>query len=281
MGPSIFRKWFAAQTAGAPQAPAFHLDFAFASDPGCHRSVNEDCACCLQPPGNPRGLLAVVADGMGGHAAGAEASSLAIRVVGDEYYRGSGDTQEALTRAFHAANRAIQKKSGRPGKKGMGTTCTALAIVGDYAYCGHVGDSRLYLIRDGEIHQLTEDHSKAMELVRQGVISAEEARKHAERNIIYRALGRDSDLAVASWNEPMRVLAGDHFVLSSDGLHDLVAEKEIKDLVLSSDSRHACDDLVRRARAAGGYDNITVIVGCVEPAFLGGLPGSGFAVKRG
>jgi serine/threonine protein phosphatase PrpC len=278
---SDLRRWFTSRAGVVPQGPVFDLEFAFTSDPGCVRAVNEDCACCLQPPRDPKGLLAVVADGMGGHTGGAEASSLAVRVVGEKYYDGPADPQVALTQAFHAANRAIYKKSVEPGKRGMGTTCTALAVVGANAYCAHVGDSRLYMIRDGEIHQLTEDHSKAMELARQGVITAEEARQHAQRNVIFRALGRDTDLAVSSWSDPLRLRANDRFVLSSDGLHDLVTDEEIRATVLRTDSRRACDELAEQARAAGGHDNITVMVGRIGQAAEGGRPGPGFGAKRG
>jgi len=272
---SNLKKWFTSHEGATSRAPVFGLYFAFASDPGCHRAVNEDSVCCLQPRGDPKGLLAVVADGMGGHVAGAEASSLAIRIVGQKYYSDSAPPQAALTRAFHTANAAIHKKSGDPGRRGMGTTCTALVIVGAHAYCAHVGDSRLYLIRDGEIDQLTEDHSKAMELARQGIITPEEARRHPERNIIFRAFGRDPDLAVAAWTDPLSIHPGDCFVLSSDGLHDLVSDAEIRDAVLRGNPRQACDDLVRQARSAGGFDNITVIVGQVRQAFEDAVPEAG------
>jgi PPM family protein phosphatase len=255
---SLLRRWFGGAQADA--APAFDLEFAFASDPGCQRAVNEDSVCCQQPVGARHGFLALVADGMGGHAAGAEASGIAVRVVPETYYDGRGTPQAALTRAFHAANRSIHDRSREPGRRGMGTTCTALSIAGGNAYCAHVGDSRLYLVRQGEIHQLTEDHSRAAELVRQGVLTADQVRNHSERNVIYRALGRELDLAVAVWREPMPLRPGDCFVLSSDGLHDLVPDSAILDAVLFADPRPACDRLIGEARAAGGFDNITVIV---------------------
>ncbi|MGA2134540.1 MAG: PP2C family serine/threonine-protein phosphatase [Bryobacteraceae bacterium] len=272
MAASNLKKWFTSHAAAAPAAPTFELYFAFASDPGCHRTANEDSVCCLQPRETPKGLLAAVADGMGGHVAGAEASSMAIRILSEKYFADSAPPQAALTRAFHAANAAIYKQSRDPGRRGMGTTCTALAILGGQAYCAHVGDSRLYLVRDGEIHQLTEDHSKAMELARQGVITPEEARRHPERNIIFRAFGRDPDLAVAAWTDPLALRAGDCFVLSSDGLHDLVSDAAIREAVVRCNPRQACDDLVGQARAAGGFDNITVIVGQVRPPVEGASP---------
>jgi protein phosphatase len=228
------------------------------SDAGCHREVNED-HCLYRPPnGDGRGALAIVADGMGGHAAGEVASRMAVEVVKRIYYD-YDDASVALEKAFREANRAIYRAARSDGRlNGMGTTCTALALRNGLAYCAHVGDSRLYLARGGEIYLMSEDHSAVMELVRRGMLSREAARNHADRNIILRALGTRPEADVTIWQEPFPVRAGDCFVLCSDGLSDQVADEEIKRIVLSSEPDAACEQLIALAKERGGHDNITV-----------------------
>ena len=140
----------------------------------------------------------------------------------------------------------------------MGTTCTALAIGAGAAYSAQVGDSRLYLVRGGEIFLMSEDHSAVMEMVRQGRMTIESARRHTDKNIILRALGTQPEVNVATWNTAFPVREGDHFVLCSDGLYDLVTDGEIKQTVLHHVPHAACESLVALAKERGGYDNITI-----------------------
>ncbi len=132
-------------------------------------------------------MLAIVADGMGGHSGGEVASSLAVDIISGTYYELEGDPAEALKTALENANKQIYEASTNDENlKGMGTTCTALAIFGSQAIVAHVGDSRLYLLRAGEIYLMTEDHSAVMEMVKNGIISLEEARHHEDKNVILR-----------------------------------------------------------------------------------------------
>jgi protein phosphatase len=199
---------------------------------------------------------------MGGHEAGEVASRVTVETVCKAYYDGPADPNQALRTALRRANYAVLSHAGKdPALQGMGTTCTALALLrGGQAYMAHVGDSRLYMIRGGQIYHLTEDDSQVMDMVRRGMISIDEARQHEDRNILLRALGRRSNLEVAAWEKPMPVHAGDSFVLATDGLHDLVRDEEIRDIVESSGPEDACAALVELARSRGGYDNVTVAV---------------------
>jgi protein phosphatase len=217
-------------------------------------------------PGVAGGVLAIVADGMGGHEAGEVASRVAVETITRAYYAGGGTSGEALAAGFEKANREVLKLARkRPECTGTGTTCTALALVENGAWLAHVGDSRMYLVRRGSIYQLSEDHSEVMEMVRRGILTLEEARRHEDRNVLTRALGTRAELEVACWPEPMPVLPGDCFVLCSDGLHDMVPENQIRDEVAARPPGEACRVLVDAARARGGYDNITVAVVAVGP----------------
>lgn len=243
-------------------------DFAiFASvqtDPGCVRDANEDAGRHFQPQDpsllDRRGALTIVADGMGGHAAGEVASRIAVETVGRIYYEADGAPQEALRRAFCEANLRIYETSlADQSMRGMGTTCTALALCDGRAFIAHVGDSRAYLLRAGRLNLLTEDHSAVMEMVRQGIISREEARHHADKNVITRALGTTPEVEVSLLDPPLKVRVGDLFLLCSDGLYDLVEESEIERILLAARNPHdAGEKLIATARARGGHDNITV-----------------------
>jgi protein phosphatase len=235
------------------------------TDVGCTRDTNEDCCRVVQPSDDSllarKGVLVVIADGMGGHQAGEVASHVAIETIERSYYSARGDPREALKSAFREASREIHSfASMRAEFHGMGSTCTALVIQGGAAHAAHVGDTRLYLVRAGAIYRLTDDHSAVYEMVKQGLISQDEARHHPERNVILRALGGHPDVEVSTWEQPLPVQAGDQFVVCSDGLHDLVSDDEIRQVVLARRLAEACEALVDLARTRGGSDNITVAV---------------------
>lgn len=242
------------------------------TDPGCVREANEDAGRFIKP-NDPqllahKGLLLIVADGMGGHSAGEVASRLAVEIISRVYYQSEADSCEALKTAFTEANRQIHEASlTDESLKGMGTTCTALVLREGSAYAAHVGDSRLYLMRSGEVYLMTEDHSAVMEMVRHGIITQEEARHHANKNVILRALGTNPLVEVSAWEKTLPVRAEDHFILCSDGLYDLVENAEIRQIVGDAqDPYEACAGLIALARERGGHDNITVGIVNIKPS---------------
>ena len=239
------------------------------TDCGCVRQVNEDCCQVVMPSDrellDQKGVLVVVADGMGGHLAGEVASRIAVETVARTYYASDDDPAPALAAALLEANGVIYRSSiSRKELNGMGTTCTALAIQGGVAHSAHVGDSRLYLIRSNSIYHLTEDHSVVKELIRQGALRPEAASTYAGRHLILRALGSRSTVEVATWDQPLPVRSGDSFVLCSDGLHNSVTDEEIRIAAETQEASTACEALVAVARERGGYDNITVAIARVD-----------------
>ncbi len=225
--------------------------FGSRTDVGCVRDHNED-SLVVAPP------LFVVADGMGGHAAGEVASEIAVRVLSDR--APEHPDSEELGRAVQAANHAILKAAheGR-GREGMGTTCTAAMLEGERLVIAQVGDSRAYLLHRGHLQQLTRDHSLVADLVEAGQITAEEARVHPQRSVITRALGSDPR-TVADLYE-INVEAGDRLLLCSDGLSGMVLDADIEATMSRvRDPQRCASQLVNEAIAAGGHDNVTVIV---------------------
>jgi PPM family protein phosphatase len=260
---SWFSKWRKKDMAAPAIIPLLQEPEAvLLSDQGCHRTNNQDSGKIVRSTnGNSavRGLLVIVADGMGGHKAGEVASQTAVDTIAEVYQRAKGTPGEALDEAFQEANRAILRQATENQEmSGMGTTCTALAIVGHEAWAAHVGDSRLYLVRGESIYQLSEDHTAIQEMVRQGLLSAEEAEHHEDRNVLLRAMGTKPELTIMCWPEPMDVRQGDAFLLCSDGLHDLVTDAEMLTVMRGATPEHACRKLILMAKERGGYDNITV-----------------------
>lgn len=225
------------------------------SNVGRVRSGNED-AFLLAPP------LYALADGLGGHQAGEIASSLAIDTLLDAAPR-NADTK-ALGRAIRQANAAVIEAaaSGR-GKSGMGTTLTAVMIDGLRLAVAHVGDSRAYLLHLGTLEQLTDDHSLVADLVKQGRITAEEARTHPNRSVITRALGSDPDMMADTFEA--QAAPGDRLLLATDGLTSMVPDDEIAEVLATAPTPDsAVDELIERALDAGGQDNVTVVVVDIE-----------------
>ena len=249
---------------------AFEIDASVQTDKGCVREINEDSGRMVRPADPSllaeKGTLVVVADGMGGHSAGEVASQMAADVVSRVYYETKSAPKEALRRAVEEANRRIHAAAAEDeSKQGMGTTCTALALCGGRAYAAHVGDSRLYMLRAGQLYQLSEDHSAVNEMVKLGIITKEQARTHEDKNVILRALGTTPEVEV-SVLDPFAVREGDRYLLCSDGLHDLVLEDEIASVLSEADDIHAAGErLIALAKERGGHDNITVGIIAIMP----------------
>jgi protein phosphatase len=221
------------------------------TDTGRKRRRNEDSLVC-EPP------LFAIADGMGGAQAGEVASRLASAAVREGGPEGGGE--ERIFALIQEANRRVyDRASSDPNASGMGTTMTVALVDGDQVAFGHVGDSRAYLIRDGVMEQLTEDHSLVNELLKSGKLSPEEADVHPQRSVITRAVGTDPDVDVDTFTVTAK--AGDLYLLCSDGLTDLVSEKEILEVVERNrrDIDRALRALVKEANRGGGDDNITVV----------------------
>jgi len=218
----------------------------------------------------PLGQLFIVADGMGGHQGGREASQTAVRIIQDIYSANkTGDIDEILEDALQAANQEIFKlASSDPNLFGMGTTCTALSLVEESACIAHVGDSRAYRTNKSTVEQLTQDHSQVGEMERQGLISQQEAKEHPQRFLLNRALGAREDVEVDIFDK-IKLTPGDYFLLCTDGLAK-VEDEELRETVLSNPPQKACDELVKLANERGGEDNVSVQLIRVEGTILFG-----------
>ncbi|MCE6991373.1 Stp1/IreP family PP2C-type Ser/Thr phosphatase [Dyadobacter sp. CY323] len=235
------------------------------SDLGCVRTNNEDSARFIRPSSrqirNNKGFLAIVADGMGGHAAGEVASQMAVETIAKTYFERDETSEESLFLAFTKANRSIWQSATRNAhQKGMGTTCTALAIVDTKLFLAHVGDSRAYLLKKGQIFQLSKDHTYVQNLVDQGVITPSEAEKHPERNVLTRAMGTHGKVEIDVTALPHSFEDDDRLLICSDGLYDYLTNDEIAQLMLFPVLNEAAYQLIDLAKQRGGHDNITVLL---------------------
>jgi PPM family protein phosphatase len=229
-----------------------------ATDVGLVRAGNED-SFVAEP------MVFGVADGMGGHQAGEVASDIAARIIRDRLATGASNVGVVVASVVEANASIFQAAHASADHQGMGTTLTALVVlradesnVARFALI-NVGDSRTYLLRNGELHRATLDHSYVQELVNTGHISEDEARTHPRRNIVTRALGIEPTVRVDTWLVPM--VHGDRFILCSDGLVDEVHDDEIAAIAIAAaDPQIAAEQLVAKANANGGRDNITVVV---------------------
>lgn len=238
----------------SPRSDLALIELASASDVGRVRSDNQD-RDLLAPP------LIAVADGMGGHLGGGTAAGMAVDAL-----RGVGSTTDptALLAALKEANRAIARAAtDDPDLTGMGTTATAALLEDGILYLVHVGDSRAYLIRDARIIQVTQDHSVVAEMVRRGALSADAAESHPARHVITRALGVDADIDIDALRVDLE--PGDVVLLCTDGLSGPVADDEMLEVIQASLTlEDAAEQLVQRANAAGGPDNVTVVLARVD-----------------
>lgn len=248
------------------------------TDVGQVRQNNEDSYYIEESIG-----LFVVADGMGGHASGEVASRMAVDVIRD-YYKSAGgskpvqigpyqkdlsEVSNRLASAIRLANMAVYESSTRqPELQGMGTTVVAAQVDGKRLSIAHIGDSRLYLVRAGNIEQLTDDHSIVYEQIKRELITKEEAARSEMRNILTRALGTDNDVEVDL--AEMTLVQDDILLLCSDGLSGMVDEETmLAVMTANSDPALACEKLVALANENGGKDNITVVIARSERDKMG------------
>lgn len=226
---------------------------AFRTDVGKVRANNQDA-----PIVSEKLRLYGVADGMGGHKGGEVASTSAR----DDLLReleGKTPSVAALSGAIEEVNRQIyHQQEHDDALTGMGTTLSVLWMSDNFVYIGHVGDSRVYLLRDGEFKQMTLDHSLVEQLVREGVLTEEEAQNHPMRNIITRAIGTDESVEVDVVVEERR--KGDMWLACSDGLHGLVDDRQMRDALRQYAPEKAADVLLKAALDAGGRDNVTLVI---------------------
>lgn len=250
-------RWWKTKTKPLIRAGAF-------TDVGQVRSQNQDNYGQYTRK-NPRGHdehLFIVADGMGGHEHGEEASRLAVDEVCRVFYADASRSVGArLRHAFEAANACIYERAhanGTPQGRTMGTTCTALVLTEGQAILAHVGDSRAYRISGGAIEQITHDHTVVDELYRNGVLTAGEARQHPQRHTLTRALGTQAAVSVDVL-DPRPVQSRERYLLCSDGLAP-VSDAEVLQVVEAHVPQAACERLVQMANDRGGPDNVSVVI---------------------
>jgi len=235
------------------------------TDVGCQRSNNEDSFIYWEPVSDKdfsrKGRLAVIADGMGGYEGGQEASRLAVETVRHSYENSAEGTQLALVAGLIAAHQTIQRYAAEHLEfQGMGTTCTAMAIIDHQLYFAHIGDSRLYVVRKDSVTRLTRDHSYVGRLVESGIVRSEDAESHPQRHILTAALGSGRELMPDAPEQPVPLRRGEALVLCTDGLWSVVSEQEIAKIVRSNSPEDSCRSLVNLALERGGPDNVTVLV---------------------
>jgi serine/threonine protein phosphatase PrpC len=243
---------------------------AMISDVGCERSHNEDTVVYVNPGEREasvgHGFLALVADGMGGHAAGEVASALAADEFRRIYFSRPVDESlcVSLEHAIWGAHRAVIAAADKKQElRGMGTTCTALAVRDCELWLAHVGDSRAYLRRENHLMQISNDHTLLARMVKDGLLTPEEALYDSRRNVIVQALGAKGDFEPDIWETGLPLQDGDVFLLCSDGLNDMVDDDSIERVMTrvsegEIDAEEGCRQLVALAISAGGADNISV-----------------------
>ena len=250
------------------------ITFAALSDIGLTRSINEDAfqladlstgASFDASPSNgqftlgPRGALFTLSDGMGGHAAGEVASSTVISSVRATLQTdGNAPPEQRLEVAVRRANADVIEAAQTKGRHGMGATLTAVLVDRTTAYVAEVGDSRAYLLRTGQLKQLTRDQSLVQMLVDQGLMKPEEAENSPRKNILLQAMGSVEEVHAAIGQVELR--KGDRLLICSDGISNAVSDSELLDVLTSNGPWHACEQLVQLANARGGEDNLTVVV---------------------
>jgi PPM family protein phosphatase len=234
------------------------IEYGVRSDPGKIRASNEDSFIT-----NAKGAIFVVADGMGGHAAGEIASQIAASTV-EEVVSGGGSeftTEQLLQFAVQKANTGVyETQRVKPECRGMGSTLTVLVFRENQYYVAQVGDSRAYLLREGTLNQLTQDHSLVWPLYKSAIISKEDISRHPQKNLITRSIGTQPQVEADLQNA--EALEGDLYLLCSDGLTDVLSDQEIRRLMADEGRtpQEISELLVNAANAGGGPDNITAVI---------------------
>jgi len=242
-----------------------------ATDIGRVRDHNEDDYVALGGKESPPGVdaLLVVADGMGGHAAGEVASKMTVEGIVQSLNDQGGQVSKLEGNAFGVflgkvledVNQDVWQAAQEDDKRGMGTTCTLAAIRGDQLFLAHIGDSRAYLLREGELHQVSKDHSWVEDAVDQGVITREQARIHPNRNVITRAIGLEQQPKIDTYVMPL--VEGDLLLLCSDGLNSMIPDDDIHRILTGSSQEDVCQALIDAANDQGGHDNTTVVIAAI------------------
>jgi protein phosphatase len=239
------------------------VELASLTDVGCVRENNEDSYAYWEPNEDALlevlGRLAIVADGMGGYEGGQIASQIAVDSVLKAYAKSAeDDPQTRLLGAFAEAHREIQEQAETLGLNGMGTTCTAAVVAKHQLWFAHVGDSRLYLVREGELKRLTKDHTLISRLMDTGMVRAEDVSSHPQKHVLTAALGVGGETAPDFSSAPISIKAGDVILLCTDGLWGQVSDEEIRQILSSQPPAKACEVLCDLAKTRGGPDNITL-----------------------
>ncbi len=260
-------------------AESAHLSVTAVSHPGMTRKNNEDryAVSAYTTPGEHAlpAVLAVIADGIGGHRAGEVAAELAVETISADVARSDASRPlQALREAIVHAGQAISEMAATdPELEGMGSTCACAWVIGSHLYTAAVGDTRIYLIRENSIHQLTTDHTWVQEAIEHGMLAPEEARKHPNAHVIRRFLGSKQEVipdtrlrlrhgesdAQAEANQGLQLHPGDILVMCSDGLTDLVNDSEILSTLRTRNNTGALEDLVKQSNRRGGHDNVTIL----------------------
>ena len=243
-----------------------------ATDIGKVRDHNEDSHIVLGGDQSPPSINAVmvVADGMGGHAAGEVASQMTVDGILDilnhqpDRFRDLEGNEFGvfLSTILGEVNQGVWQAGQEPDKRGMGTTCTLVVIRSGQLFIAQIGDSRAYLLRKGELHQITTDHSWVEEAVSQGILTREQARIHPNRNVITRAIGLSSKVEVDI--STMDLQKDDLLLLCSDGLNSMITDEKILEILKANKLSNVCDALIKGANKAGGHDNTTVIASLIK-----------------
>ena len=243
--------------------------FGSGSDIGKERAGNEDYYQVVYRTEVPKSIDAifVVADGMGGHAAGEVASRMTVESVVETLVYpdnrlgslGAVEILGLMHSAIARANQVVIDEGVRsPERRGMGTTCTLGVIQGGFLQLAHIGDSRGYLLRGGDLSRITDDHSVVEDEVRRGLLTAEQARVDPRRNLITAAIGLDRDLVMDT--KSVKIFPGDRIMFCTDGLNSMITDQAIETILAGNEPQESCQSLIDAANDAGGEDNITVIV---------------------
>ncbi|NOT37388.1 MAG: Stp1/IreP family PP2C-type Ser/Thr phosphatase [Saprospiraceae bacterium] len=263
----FWKKWFFNNEEEVLQNFEDYLDVKaiVLTDVGNVRTNNEDRALFIRPSTNlernEKGFLAILADGMGGHSSGEVAAGIALDTIQRVYYKEKGNDKQLLNKAFSEANENIFRSAHKNSKnKGMGTTCSTILIKKNKIYLAHVGDSRIYFLNNGQLQQISEDHTYVMDLFRNGMIKEDEINNHPERNILTRAMGTKEKVEFQILEIDLIPQEIEKILICSDGLYEYIKTNEIQDILNRNTISEAAHHLVRVAKQRGGHDNITLVL---------------------